>query len=194
MNIGDAWDPFWGHVVSVIANEVRNFGLGTGFVPHINNDSKTFIFPDKEEIIQPLIQICNKREIWNPSEDFTIDSRRMGNGSNVEMYFHTTLFDTVAGGELKHNYDVTLNRGYSSQIKNFEKKISEIWEQYLEETDREDGVRFYVENISRVELLKYLFEIDYLSEDDLTICGMRNDEFERFINRLEELEDEYFND
>lgn len=62
MNIGDAWAPFWGHVVSVIANEVRNFEFGTCFVPHINNDSKTFIFPDKEEIIQPLIQICNKRE------------------------------------------------------------------------------------------------------------------------------------
>lgn len=113
----------WGHVVSVIANEVRNLEFGTCFVSHINNDSKTFIFPDKEEIIQPLIHICNKREIWNPSEAFTIDSRRMENGSNVEMCFHTTLFDTAAGGELKHNYDVILNSGYSSQIKDFEKKF-----------------------------------------------------------------------
>lgn len=110
------------------------------------------------------------------------------------MYFHTTLFDTAAGGELKHNYDVTLNSGYSSQIKDFENKNLEIWKKYLEETDGEEWIRSYVENLSRVELLKYLFEIDYLSEDDLTICRICNDEFERFINRFEELEDEYFND
>lgn len=188
MDIRDAWDPFWGNVVSVIANDIKTFGTLIGFTPYINSESKHFVFPNWRKITDPIEEIACSDAIWTPSEDFTIDTRKIENGKMLTIYFHSALFDTVGGREPTVKYDVTMNRGLTSTIKDFDKKISEIWRQFLDETNGDELVRNYVEGLDRPELLQWLFEIDYLTFDDTTTCGMRGDEFERFINRLEELE------
>lgn len=190
LDIRDAWDPVWGNVVSVIANDVRKMESSLAFVPYVNADSKYFIFPNWEEITFPLEDIAKSNRVWTPSEDFTIDTRKTDNGKILTMYFHSTLYDNVGTRTDDVSYDVTLNRGLLSSIKDFDSKVSEMWKKYITETGGEEWIRSFVEEKPRAELLQWLFGIEYLNDEDTVTCGLRRDEFERFIDRLEELEEE----
>lgn len=190
LDIRDGWDPFWGHVVAVAANEIKKIGMFYGFSPIINHETKHFIFPDWDEIIDKIKDIAESGNFWSPSEDFTIDDRKLDNGKMIKMHFHTTLYDNVGSRTNNVSYDVTMNRECLSKISNFEDKVSEIWKKYLDETNGEIWVRSYIEELPRAELLQYLFEIDYLNDDDLITCGMRQDAFEEFVYKLEELEED----
>lgn len=193
LEIRDGWDPFWGHVVSVAANPVKRIGLCLGSSPFINNETQFFIFPDWEEILNPIQTIAESNDFWSPSEDFSIETRKLDNGQTIKMYFHTTLFDNVGHRTNNVSYDVTMNRGLSSTIPNLNEKVDVIWQQYLKETNGEYFVDSYVRELPRAELLQYLFDIDYLNDDDLTTCGMRQAAFDDFIYKLQDLEEKLEN-
>ena len=190
LDIRDAWDPVWGNVISVIANDVRKMGSALVFAPYVNADSKCFIFPNWEEITFPLENIAKSNRVWTPSEDFTIETRKINNGKILTMYFHSTLYDSVGTRTHDVSYDVTLNRGLLSCINDFDSKVSEVWQKYIDETGGEEWIRCFVEKQPRAELLQWLFGIEYLNDEDTVTCGLRRDEFEKFIDRLEELEEE----
>lgn len=182
IHIQDGSDPVWGDVVAVIANEARWNGHHTSFNPFYNDNSKIFIFPNRE-FIEPIEKLDSSCEFWTPSEDFSVEDRNLEDGEDVTMFFHSSLYGA-------DGYDRTLNSGYSSTIKNFEDKVSEIWDRYQKETDGSEWISDYIKKLPKVDLLKWLFEIEYLTENDLDCCSLRKDEYERFVERLEEIEEE----
>ena len=183
INIVDGEDPDFGRVITVVANEVKEKNSILTSNPFYNDDSKFFVFPNKNSFRKKLKGIEESGSFWNPSEDFSEEERDFENGEKVVMYFHSSLYDSKG-------YDETLNEGKSSKIKNFDEKISEMWEKFQKETDGKKWVSEYVEDLPKADLLKWLFEIDYLTDSDLDSCSLRNDEYQNFIEHLNEMEEE----
>ena len=183
VSIVDGEDPDFGRVITVVANEVKERNSILTSNPFFNEDSKFFVFPDEDLFRKELKEIEESGSFWNPSEDFSEEERDFENGESVVMFFHSSLYNSKG-------YDKTLNAGFTSKIKNFDEKVSEMWERFQKETDGKKWVSEYIESLPEVELLRWLFEIDYITHTDLESCSLRKDEFTNFVERMEELEEE----
>lgn len=97
----------WGESIAIYANPIMGTKLGIhtslSYIPSKKNDTKTFFFPNKNNIIQPLIRLARSQQIWKPDmNDFEKETVFDENENAHKLIFrHNSFFidnfDSVIG-------------------------------------------------------------------------------------------------
>lgn len=120
-------DSRFGDIVIVKANPVETNSLGLKFVSTtLGLKTDTFLFPEEEHIINPILAIARGQGIWRPEKDDFEEESIFNEDKNthVKIYRHISFWSD--------DYDESFNSGHIPElIGNKRHKASQLSEQYI---------------------------------------------------------------
>ena len=95
MDISEGSHNQFGKIIIVKANPVETiFGMKQ-YSDHICSDTDYFFFPDQSLLIENILSIARRRDVWRPNEtEYTIESvNDENNKKKINVYFHDSLYE-----------------------------------------------------------------------------------------------------